>query len=98
MMSATPIATATASIGDTQPPPIRIWPKAATDRGSALSGVALVRISMAPENKLALASVTMKLLTPLLAMVKPLSQPSAPPRTNASAQANGTDRPTTCIR
>ena len=53
---------------------------------------------MAPENKLALASVTMKLLTPLLAMVKPLSQPSAPPTTSASAQASGTGRSTTCIR
>src|SRR5271156_5058107 len=98
MIRATPIVAATASIGDIQPPPIRIWPKAATDLGSVLSGVALVRINIAPENKFALASVTMKLLTPLLAIVKPLSQPSDPPRTNARAQAMGTDRPATCIR
>ncbi len=34
----------------------------------------------------------MKLLTPLLAIVKPFSQPSAPPRTSASAQASGTEQ------
>ena len=98
MMRATPIAMATASIGDIQPPPIRIWPKPPTDRGSALSGVAFVRMSIAPENRLALASVTTKLLTPLLAIVKPLSQPSAPPRISARAQAIGIGRPPTCIR
>src|SRR5271154_6837093 len=98
MISATPIVAATASIGDIQPPPIRIWPKAATDLGSALSGVALVRINIAPENKFALASVTLKLLGPLFEIVKPLSQPSAPPRATASAQASGTDMPTACIR
>ena len=53
---------------------------------------------MAPENRFALASVTTKLLTPLLAIVKPLSQPSAPPRISANAQAIEMGRPATCIR
>ena len=42
---------------------------------------------MAPRNRLALASVMMKALTPVLTMAKPFSQPSAPPRTSAAGEA-----------
>ena len=62
--------------GETRPA-IFSRPKAPTSGGSALSGTALVRISMAPEKRLALASVMMKLLTPVRTMAKPFSQPSA---------------------
>ena len=82
--------------GETRPA-IFSRPKAPTSGGSALSGTALVRISMAPEKRLALASVMMKLLTPVRTMAKPFSQPSAPPSASAPATATGTGSPRACI-
>ena len=82
--------------GETRPA-IFSRPKAPTSGGSALSGTALVMISIAPEKRLALASVMTKLLTPVRTMAKPFSQPSAPPSASAPAIATGTGSPSVCI-
>src|SRR5580700_2379882 len=44
---------------------------------------------MPPENRLAVASVTTKLFTPVLVMAIPLSHPSTPPKANVAAIASG---------
>ena len=48
---------------------------------------------MPPENRLAVASVTTKLFTPVLVMAIPLNHPSAPPKANVAAIASGMGRP-----
>ena len=91
------IATAMRSSGDNTPAILNL-PKAPTSGGRRSSGTAFVTISIAPENRLALASVTMKLLTPVRVMTNPLSQPSAAPSPSAPTKATGIGSASVCMR
>ena len=55
-------------------------------------------IPVAIAGTLALASVTTKLLTPVLTMAMPLSQPRKAPSASVPAIATGIGSPSTCIR
>ena len=96
MASAAPTTTATASEGESQPARWAL-PKAPTEGGRPFSGLARVRISIAPEKRLALASVTTKLLTPDLEIAIPFSQPRSPPSPSANSPASDAGIAQTCI-